>query len=729
MDAYWGEGYSEEKNITLAWVYTSAAPVRGVLKLACASCAQVFADGALIGFAPMRAAHGYARVSEYELPPFRTLVILAAGYNINSFWLPLSRPFCAAELLAAGRTSDLSAFSCVRADDRVQKVQRFSYQRCFLEDYVFDGRRAKLFAGDVSGYPPVRAVRVAPPAWLPSRTHLPVLARHAAARVREGGVRVDPSVPVWRDRAHLNVGRELLGFPVAEWEDAPTDEACRFVFGETGEARCTLFDLGRAVTGFPFAEVRAEEESTLYLLFGEIFKDGEEDFDFLRDGTANCIKFRLAAGEHRLLAFEPYAMRYLKTVCFGSIAVHACGIFEYENPDTGAFRFRVAERPYAAVLSAAVETFRQNAVDLLTDCPSRERAGWLSDAYFSSAAERLFTGKNLAEDAFLENYALSDKSGLPRGMLPMCYPADSYAGYIPNWAMWYILEVHKNARTGGSRRNAEAARENIYGIVAYFSEKENEEELLEDLDGWAFVEWSAANDPSHVCGVNFPSNMCWAKCLECVGELYGDAALAAKAERVRAAVRRFGFDGSFFVDNSVRGEDGVLHRTGLLTEVCQYYAFWFGVATPQAYPALYEEMRDRFGPARKAGYRPDVAPCNAIYGIYMRLDLFMREGDIRRLARECVSYFYEMAQKTGTLWEHNKPYASCVHGFASYAARWLVCALTGWDGERLRGEFLGTDCAFSLPQADGTLLLIEVKDGKRRVRHRRGVARVAAERV
>ena len=29
----------------------------------------------------------------------------------------------------------------------------------------------------------------------------------------------------------------------------------------------------------------------------------------------------------------------------------------------------------------------------------------------------------------------------------------------------------------------------------------------------------------------------------------------------------------------------------------------------------------------------------------------------------------------------------------------------------LRGEFLGTDCAFSLPQADGTLLLIEVKDG------------------
>ena len=47
----------------------------------------------------------------------------------------------------------------------------------------------------------------------------------------------------------------------------------------------------------------------------------------------------------------------------------------------------------------------------------------------------------------------------------------------------------------------------------------------------------------------------------------------------------------------------------------------------------------------------------------------------------------------------------------------------------LRGEFLGTDCAFSLPQADGTLLLIEVKEGKRRVRRRRGVARVGGARL
>ena len=718
MDAYWGEGYDSQKNITLAWVYTLPAPARGTLRLACASCAQVFADGQLVAFAPMRAAHGYARVSEYTLPPFSSLVILAAGYNINSFWLPLARPFCAAELVCGGKTATLADFACVRADDRLQKVQRYSYQRCFIEDYVFDGRRAALLAGDVSAYPRVRAVPVPAPQWLPARTHAPRLARQEAAFVREGRVHEDGSLPVWRDRAHTNVGKELLGFPVEEWEDAPTDEACRFVYG-SGEGRYALFDLGRACSGFPFAEVRAESEGTLYLLFAEIGKEGEEAFDFLRDATANCIKFRLAAGEHRLLAFEPYTMRYLKAVWFGGIRVMRCGITLFENPDTGRFRFRVEDGRYAAILDAAVSTFRQNAVDLLTDCPSRERAGWLSDSYFSSVAERLFTGENRAEDAFLENYALADKSGLPCGMVPMCYPADSYAGYIPNWAMWYILEVYKNYKVSGSRRNADAARGNILGIVQYFLRKENEEELLEDLEGWVFVEWSAANDAERVCGVNFPSNMCWAKCLECVGELYGDGALTAKAERVRAAVRRLAYNGAFFVDNCVRGEDGALRQTGLLSEVCQYYAFWFGVASPETYPALYAEMRERFGAARAEGYRPDVAPCNAMYGIYMRLDLFLREGDAARLAKECAAYFSAMARETGTLWEYDKPCASCVHGFASYAARWLVFALTGWDGERLHDVFLGTDCAFSLPQADGSLLLIEVKDGQRSVSERK----------
>ena len=37
--------------------------------------------------------------------------------------------------------------------------------------------------------------------------------------------------------------------------------------------------------------------------------------------------------------------------------------------------------------SGAIRTFAHNAVDLYSDCPSRERAGWLCDSYFSAKTE------------------------------------------------------------------------------------------------------------------------------------------------------------------------------------------------------------------------------------------------------------------------------------------------------------------------------------------------------
>lgn len=94
-------------------------------------------------------------------------------------------------------------------------------------------------------------------------------------------------------------------------------------------------------------------------------------------------------------------------------------------------------------------TLAQNAVDLLTDCPSRERAGWLSDAWFSSVAERLFTGGNQAEKAFLDNYAKSHKDGLPEGMVAMCYPSDFLEGtYIPNWSLWEHNGIYASCNHG-----------------------------------------------------------------------------------------------------------------------------------------------------------------------------------------------------------------------------------------------------------------------------------------
>lgn len=96
----------------------------------------------------------------------------------------------------------------------------------------------------------------------------------------------------------------------------------------------------------------------------------------------------------------------------------------------------MADEKLEKIYRAALNTFAYNCVDIFMDCPSRERAGWLCDGYFTGRVEHLLTGENRTEHDFLENFLLPKKfERLPKGMLPMCYPSDHPDGnFIPTWA-------------------------------------------------------------------------------------------------------------------------------------------------------------------------------------------------------------------------------------------------------------------------------------------------------
>ncbi len=149
-------------------------------------------------------------------------------------------------------------------------------------------------------------------------------------------------------------------------------------------------------------------------------------------------------------------------------------------------------------------------------------------------------------------------------MIPMCYPSDHYNGqFIPNWAMWFVLELEEYAARSGDRQLVDALRPRVLRLLDFFKQFENSDGLLEKLPSWVFVEWSKAN--SFVQDVNYPSNMLYSGVLDAAGRLYRLPELEAKAEGVRQAVRRQSFDGEFFVDNAVR-KDGRLQVTANRTE-------------------------------------------------------------------------------------------------------------------------------------------------------------------
>ena len=161
--------------------------------------------------------------------------------------------------------------------------------------------------------------------------------------------------------------------------------------------------------------------------------------------------------------------------------------------------------------------------------------------------------------------------------------------------------------------------------------------------------------------------------------------------------------------------------TNNTTEVCQYYAFYFHLASPQTHPELWQILLNEFKPDRKKNNYPAVFRANAFIGNYLRLELLSRYGESRQLLREILANFYYMAQRTGTLWENVGAYASCNHGFASHVVHVLYRDILGishidYMNKKITLRFpdlLLDSCRGELPIADQMLHLTwQKKDGQ-----------------
>lgn len=690
--AVWAEGQKNQMNRAFAFVLDLGKKQMGEICLSAASCYKVIADGKLMGFGPNRTAHGYARAAVYPFNAQYITVEVQSHFVPNFCWVKREPFFACVLKTESGKEYFAEDFNCFALSDRVQKVRRYSFQRGFCETYINEKDRTALyFCKPQNAFPRVKTEKAELPHLLPSETLNPALSEIFAEKVIDSGYcKTSPEIAVYVDRTETLIGTVIEGFKRGEWQDFSTDEISRITYlsgAKSGDYAYETLDFSRIVTGIVEVEIIAGNAGEVFFAFDEILSDEKlKTIKPFRGDTANVFKWTVKkAGVYNLSAFEPYAFRYANLITSAGVKANV-KVRAYENPEAGKMLFECDDKKIEQIMEAARHTFAHNAVDLLTDCPSRERAGWLSDSFFSSVAERVFTGDNKVERAFLQNYILADKSGHPKGMIPRCYPADYYEedGFIPNWSLWYILEIYKYFTQYGYDETVEKSRANVEGILNYFVDFENEFGVLEDLKGWIFVEWSAANNSDHINGINVPSNACYYASLLAAAKVYGIKGLKEKAEKVKDYLLKNAYVDGFFVDNLIRNEKGDIIPTENYTETCQYYMFFFKCADKHTHKELFDKMLNEYGKSDSSvsGGNPvkkQLTPSNMIYGVYMRLELLMREQKRVELLNECVRYFYDMTQKTGTLWENNTASASCDHGFASYVSRFIIYALFGFD--------------------------------------------------
>ncbi|MCU0960415.1 MAG: DUF1080 domain-containing protein [Pirellulaceae bacterium] len=702
----WLPGRESEMNLTVGFravfPHPGTAPVS--VRIAASTVYRVWLNGAFVAVGPARGPHGYYRVDELDLTGHlqdgaNLLAVEVVGYNVNSYDTLDQPAFLQAEVVCgtnqvlAATRADGGGFSAVLPATRVQRAQRYSFQRPMSELYRLapgaDDWRTSL----TSSPAPVPLTEVAAKQLLPRRVLLPEFElQRPQTQVAHGRLICRDAVgELWKDRALVHISPQFKGYREDQLESIPSLEIQQFASQPAAEGTRAyepqmpmelaagdyrILDLGTNLTGFLGSTLECRARSRCWFVFDEILSDG--DVDFKRLGCVNLISYDLDPGRYRVESIEPYTLRYLKLICVeGACAISDVFLREYKHPAPQDASFACSDPQLNELHRAGVETFRQNTLDVFMDCPSRERAGWLCDSFFTARVAYDVTGTTRVERNFFENYLLPARfEHLPSEMLPMCYPADHYDGvFIPNWALWFVVQLEEYLARSGDRTTVESLRNRVTSLFQYFQRLENPDGLLEKLPGWVFVEWSAANE--FVQDVNYPSNMLYAGALAAAGRMYNVPLWQQKAERLRDAIRQQAYDGHFFVDNALR-VDGQLQVTRNRSEVGQYFAFYFDVATPATHGQLWEVLRDQFGPQRKETRAFwDVHVANSFIGNMLRFELLSRHGCQQQILDESTAYLLYMAQRTGTLWENDGAYASCNHGFASHIVHTLYRDVLG----------------------------------------------------
>lgn len=648
-------------------------------------------NGEFAAFGPARANPGFFRVDEWRLKPAvgrNVIEIDVAGYNCPNFYLAKQTPFLQAEVLVNGKVvaatggNGFSAFTT----GKLRKTPRYAYQRPYSEAY-----RLPTPVGDAVSLAVQEPKKLLPREWDYPKFDV-VEAKPVSREQTRRDEDMKPDVPQFLQGA---LG-DFVCFPVAELEDNPFFEmqrrktVSREAVENPHDGRYALedgegvvFALDRVHGGFPGIAVRVEAPTTIYLTYDEVLQD-DGSVDFRRTATVATIVWHLEApGDYALESFEPYGCKYMRVLSAGGrAAVSAPYMRTYESPSAMRAKFRSSDPALEKIFEAARASYEANAVDCLTDCPNRERGGWLGDTFFTGRASQWLTGTGRNERLFLENFSRTERFPSPKryeGLVPAIWPCDLMCRecFIPTYDMWLVGELGECVARNGYSDLADSFRPKVDGIFGYLGRYMNDYGLLQHLPGWVFIEWSDAN--TLVYDVNYPANMLYAWSLDAAAKLYGRGDLADEAAKIRERVRKECFNGKWFCDNAVvKDRVGFLGPSGRCTEVCQYFAFFTGTATAESHPELHRTLIEDFGPNRaKKGLHPEVAPANFLFGTLLRMELLSREGRSRQMYDELRDYFLYMAERTGTLWENLQPSASCCHGFAAIAAEYLFRDMLG----------------------------------------------------
>lgn len=680
-------GVTEEKqNVELCFCCEIEKKEAVVLELVAKDIYNLFINGRFAAYGPARTAKGYSRIERLEIEEYLTeeeniISVYVQSNNASSLHIAKEEPLFGACIRADGqKIAGTEDFKCYWMTDKLSRVERMSCQRGFVE--IYDMKKDREHMG-VERFPQLQTKRVQTPQLLERGVSYARNEEQTAELVKQGGVYRNYDLTWENDFTRLlDSGKKLGSYARRECDCVLSKELLAFCFDDAikekesqavclddvvkeEEVQSSLYRFSKSCCGKLKLNIKALGRTNVWLTYDDVLVDGNIKFN--REQIIHGMKWTLQEGEYTLYSQEIYSAKYVQLILDGEAEITSVSMICIENPDTEGFIPPDMDKELQIIVRAAQNTFKHNAYDIFTDTPSRERAGWLCDSYFMGKAEQFFTGKNIVEKNFLENYLLyENKVFRHKGIIPMCYPAEvrDEEDYIPAWILWYVLELEDYLERTGDEEFLALHRQRIQDILEFFGGYENEYGLLENLEGWVFLEWSEASDYTE--GVNFPYNMLYADMLRAAGRLLNEDSLIQKSEALKHTIYNMSYNGKVFIDNAVRTEDKLI-RTEHVSELCQTFAMFFQIGCAEH--DFCEDFKNHF---KSMNHGKGIAPTAMFIGEILRLMVLFEMEEYELLLEECKERFLTMAEKTGTIWEFFEQTASCNHGFGAIVGR-LIC--------------------------------------------------------
>jgi hypothetical protein len=240
------------------------------------------------------------------------------------------------------------------------------------------------------------------------------------------------------------------------------------------EAGVAVYDLGRNFSGWPEIAVRGERGVALKLICGELLdahgrvtqRSAGAD-----PGSQNEFNYVLRGGgiERWSPRFSYYGFRYVevRTSPGHRVAIlHVSGQFLHDAVHVDG-SFRSSERLFNRIHALIDAAMLSNMVSVLTDCPHREKLGWLEQTHL--AGPSLMYNFHLAE-LYDKMAADMRDSQLPGGLVPSIAPEypvfDGGFRDSPEWGAAVVLSPWTAYRFYG---DVEALRAQYAAMKSYMA--------------------------------------------------------------------------------------------------------------------------------------------------------------------------------------------------------------------------------------------------------------------